>query len=225
VTGKKYDQTTAEIINELFRILVAINPAFKQAWPTEQEFSNTKRQWVIAFEENGICSLEAVKHGISSVRRSPTPFIPSPGAFIEASKMTPEQLGAPSLEDAYAEACRKSHKYYGAEKNWSHNAVGLTAKLVGRFRLCERPERETFPLFKKRYIQVCQDYGAGRTMNQIEHTKNQEFTEVEMHWVLTYKKCINEGIEPLEYIPTQELVDKAKELYYKYLTNQQRGEL
>ena len=36
---------TAHVVNILFRELKAIFPAFRQAWPTDQEFNRAKSNW------------------------------------------------------------------------------------------------------------------------------------------------------------------------------------
>lgn len=41
-----------------------------------------RRQWVLAFKENGITTMEQVEAGMRMVRRQERPFLPSPGQFI-----------------------------------------------------------------------------------------------------------------------------------------------
>lgn len=77
------DNRTIDIVNALFERIVAINPAFRQAWPTEHEFKMTKKEWVIAFIEAKLSDVEQIKRGLSEMRLSTSPFIPSPGQFIQ----------------------------------------------------------------------------------------------------------------------------------------------
>lgn len=147
-----YDNLAIKIINQLFQDLVAINPAFKQAWPTEKEFTQTKRQWMLAFQEAGINSFEQIKLGVQKVRQRASPFVPTPGEFIKLCKATPEDVGAPPTREAYLEACCKSYPSYGDDKHWSHPAVEMARNKVDPYRLTNLPERETYKDFERAYL-------------------------------------------------------------------------
>ena len=171
------DSTTRRVVNDLFRALIAINPAFRQAWPSEVELKATKRQWMIAFEEAGIRSLEQLKSGLRRVRHSPSPFIPSPGQFIAMCKANPADVGAPEPRSAYLEAIKNSSKAYlavGEEKRWSHPAVALAADTVSSMDLRSKPESIMFPLFQSSYLDICNEYHAGRNMNRIEGKESEQ---------------------------------------------------
>lgn len=174
-------EATAQVVNTLFERLISINPAFKQAWPTEYEFQATKKEWVLAFMDAGISSIERVKKGIDKVRLSPSPFIPSPGEFIEFCKVTPEDIGAPSLEKAYREACEKSHPCYGENKNWSHKAIKHACLKIGSFFLRTESTAKTKPAFKEAYLEACEEFAEGRNLNQIED-KGQDTHENRMKY-------------------------------------------
>ncbi len=72
-----------KIVNKLFLTFTSIFPAFKQAWPTEIEFENAKREWIKAFNQVGLKDIEEIKKGVDRFRIETTPFVPSPGQFIE----------------------------------------------------------------------------------------------------------------------------------------------
>ncbi|CAB4148575.1 Replication P [uncultured Caudovirales phage] len=76
------EDKTIAIVNILFERIIAINPAFKQAWPTEHEFKLTKKEWIVAFTDAKLNDIEQVKIGLAVMRMNPSPFIPSPGQFI-----------------------------------------------------------------------------------------------------------------------------------------------
>ncbi len=216
-----YDDMAVEIINRLFAELVAINPAFKQAWPTEREFQATKQQWMMAFQDAGINSFEQIRKGLKAIRLSPSPFVPAPGEFIRLCRPSPEEINAPSAREAYLEACLKSHPGYGDEKRWSHPAVELARNKVRPYRLCNLPEKETYKEFEKAYLEACEQIISGRNLNQIEEAKR-EYTQIQMNWVLRYKKCIDEGINPEEsgYFPSEEMCHEAEKLYHAWSKRQ-----
>lgn len=165
------DKNTINVVNELFAVLRAVNPAFKQSWPTEAEYKATKRQWVLAFEDADLRSIEQIQKGLSALRLSASPFVPSPGQFIEMCRLAPEDVGAPSVRDAYLEACKKSHPSFGDDKRWSHQAVGYARNLVGAHILMNMPESKTYKLFEDAYVVACQDIHNGKNMSQIEAQK------------------------------------------------------
>lgn len=80
------EEKTAEIVNKLFLTMQAIFPAFQKAWPTEKEFEMAKVQWVKAFIESNLKDIEDIKRGIANYRKLATPFVPSPGQFIQMCK-------------------------------------------------------------------------------------------------------------------------------------------
>lgn len=75
-------QQVAQIINGLFVQLAAAFPA-SLVNRSQEDFNEIRRQWVLAFRENGITTLELVEAGMRMVRRQERPFLPSPGQFIK----------------------------------------------------------------------------------------------------------------------------------------------
>lgn len=161
-------QTTASIVNYLFEKLIAISPAFKQAWPNESEFQATKKEWVLAFVESNINSIEFLKKGLAALRKSPTPFVPSPGEFIEMCYPSPEDIGAPSLESAYREATYNSHPSSGEDKKWTHDVVRHAWLATGSWILSQYTRDKSLALFKKHYEHAIFLYASGGLRNQLE---------------------------------------------------------
>lgn len=81
------DPTTAKIINSLFLMFQGLCPAFKQAWPTETEIQEAKRQWVITFDLAGLRSVDDVRRGANKFRLQPSSFVPTPGYFIDLCRL------------------------------------------------------------------------------------------------------------------------------------------
>ncbi|ENZ9096396.1 TPA: replication protein P [Enterobacter asburiae] len=81
-TEREQTQQVAQIINGLFVQLAAAFPA-SLVNRSQEEVNEIRRQWVLAFKENGITTLEQVEAGMRMVRRQDRPFLPSPGQFIK----------------------------------------------------------------------------------------------------------------------------------------------
>ncbi|APZ06972.1 phage replication protein [Kosakonia cowanii JCM 10956 = DSM 18146] len=80
-TEREQMQQVAQIINGLFVQLAAAFPA-SLVNRSQEDVNEIRRQWVLAFKENGITSMEQVEAGMRMVRRQERPFLPSPGQFV-----------------------------------------------------------------------------------------------------------------------------------------------
>ncbi|MGN8238787.1 replication protein P [Enterobacter soli] len=75
-------EQTAEIFNTLFSALRAAFPASLHSFNAQAEFNELRRQWALAFHENGVTTMEQVNAGLRVARRQERPFLPSPGQFV-----------------------------------------------------------------------------------------------------------------------------------------------
>jgi len=143
--------TLVTAVNNLFKELRSIRSAWRQAWPDQETYQASKRQWFQAFIEAGICSQGQIDFGMTQVRKQSGDFIPSPGQFIEWCKPTPEMLGLPSLAVAHREACRNAHPGMAGQGKWSHDAVWHTAKECGFESLNKLDAGLSLKLFDRNY--------------------------------------------------------------------------
>ena len=155
----------AEIVNQLFIELKAIFPAWRYAFPDDGLLEQAKKNWVKGFIENDICTMSQVQHGLQKARQSVSPHVPSIGQFITWCHPSLEDYGLLDEVAAYREACRNAHDLNNAQ--WSHQAVYVAAKQVGFFDLKTRTEKETFPLFKHKYLLVCRGVLSGKQVQQV----------------------------------------------------------
>ncbi|MCT9843536.1 replication protein P [Leclercia adecarboxylata ATCC 23216 = NBRC 102595] len=95
-------EQTAEIFNALFSALRAAFPAAMAGFREQSDFNELRRQWVLAFQENGITTMAQVAAGMRIARRQEKPFLPSPGQFIAWCKEGRSLLGF-SVDDVMTE--------------------------------------------------------------------------------------------------------------------------
>lgn len=95
-------EQTAEIFNALFSALRAAFPASVHSFNDQDAFNELRRQWLLAFRENGITTMEQVNAGLRVARRQERPFLPSPGQFIAWCREGRSALGI-SAADVMAE--------------------------------------------------------------------------------------------------------------------------
>ena len=79
VVPLKVDSGTVQVINALFRELMAIFPAWKQAWPDQEAINAAKATWTKAFMAERITKIEQIRFGIEQCRKIGSDFAPSVG--------------------------------------------------------------------------------------------------------------------------------------------------
>ncbi|MGM8328325.1 replication protein P [Enterobacter hormaechei subsp. xiangfangensis] len=144
-TEREQTQQVAQIINGLFVQLAATFPA-SLVNRSQEDVNEIRRQWVLAFKENGITTLEQVEAGMRMVRRQERPFLPSPGQFINWCREGRSVLGI-TVADVMAEYWK-----------WR--------KLVFRY-----PSSEQYPWPKPVYYHICLELrhrGIDRQMTEKE---------------------------------------------------------
>lgn len=117
---------TAEVVNDLFRRLRGIFPAWRQAWPSTEALDAAKAEWIKEFADEGIRTLEQIEFGIQKCRKLKKPFAPSVGEFIAMCAPGPEDFGMPSAAGAWMEALMETY---------SHEGVRIAANATGLFDL------------------------------------------------------------------------------------------
>lgn len=161
-------QETAGMVNKLFIRFDAIFPAAIHTLKDNGTLGSAKYEWTLTLLENGITSVEQLEQGIKVARNSGDTFLPPMAKFIKWCKPSYEDIGAPSIDQAYNEACQKSHPCYGEEKNWSHEAVRYASFKAGAYFLRTEPISKSKPVFEKYYAQACEDFACGKIMQQLE---------------------------------------------------------
>jgi Replication protein P len=126
-------EKSASIVNLLFKELKASFPAFKQAWPTDDDFNRAKLTWVKAFSDAKINTIEQLRHGIKKCRLSTSPFAPSVGQFIEWCKPSAEDLGFPTADEAYMISIKLNQQFsnYHHEDDKVDTVIRHTVTQIG----------------------------------------------------------------------------------------------
>lgn len=160
------DEAAGQVVNLLIKELKAIFPAWRQAWPDDNDLKAYKRSMTKGFISEGITSIEQIRFGVHACRQLASDFVPSVGRFISMCKPTPEMLGLPSEDDAYAEATRNAYPNAG-QVSWSHPAVSHAAREVGTYNLSTMPLKASRMLFSRAYAIVCRMLANGEPLRPI----------------------------------------------------------
>jgi len=138
---------TAEVVNDLFRRLRGIFPAWRQAWPSTEALAAAKEEWIKEFAAEGIRTLEQIEFGIQKCRKLSKPFAPSVGEFIAMCTPSAEDFGMPTPADAWMEALIGTY---------SHEGVRIAANETGIFdlRAAKQEDKSLRARFERNYTIV-----------------------------------------------------------------------
>ena len=149
---------TAEVVNDLFRRLRGIFPAWRQAWPSTEALDAAKAEWIKEFADEGIRTLEQIEFGIQKCRKLKKPFAPSVGEFIAMCVPSPEDFGMPAPADAWLEALMGTY---------SHEAVKLASEATGLFdlRAAKQEDKGLRARFDRNYEVILRRAQAGQPLD------------------------------------------------------------
>lgn len=89
---KTVDEGVEHIVNELFARFWGIFPSLRHSLKTTEQLNHTKREWVIAFMDNGINTQEQLEAGLKQCRLAKPEFLPTIGQFIEWANSKPAPI-------------------------------------------------------------------------------------------------------------------------------------
>lgn len=139
-------EQVAHVFNGLFNQLRAAFPASMSNFRTQEDLNEFRRQWLLAFQENGIHSIAQVDAGMRIARRQERPFLPSPGQFVAWCKQSGGVLNV-TTEDVITE-------YW----DW-------------RNRSFEFASSELFPWTKPVMYHICTELRSRSTEKQLTHSE------------------------------------------------------
>lgn len=94
------DNEISYIFNSFFDGLKVIFPASMAMFKSDSEIKELKKQWIMAFTENGITSVNSISAGMRIARQQSSPFFPSVGQFIEWCRQgLAKQYGLPTKQE------------------------------------------------------------------------------------------------------------------------------
>lgn len=138
-----------DMLTELFEALKGCKPAWNLAMPDDDAETLVKKQWLLAFLENGITTRSRIRLGMVGARKDTSRYWPSTGEFISWCTCSTEDLGIPEVNTAYLEAGQNSHA--PKRHTWSHEVVRLAGEATGWRLLAESNTTLTMPIFKRNF--------------------------------------------------------------------------
>lgn len=103
------------LVDQVFKQLASIFPAWQHAWKTQQAIDTAKKEWVKAFIENDVNTVDQLRSGFRKARASDSAFLPSVGKFIKWCKPSLEDFG---IDDSQMLA-KKVINYHHSSRGFS----------------------------------------------------------------------------------------------------------
>lgn len=213
------DHQTAKAINYIFKRFKGILPALKYSADSQVGIDSIRAEYTYTLMRHQIYSLDVINKALDAISDSGARFLPSPGEFIQFCKLKPEDIGAPSCEEAYDDACKWAYDYHEGLYKFIHEAVKLAAHRTKSWPLKNQPRSKSYPLFEENYLMACNDIGLSKNTNQIEQQKKKEFTVAQKHWIAVYKKCLEKNLNIEDETPDLATAELAKELYSEWFSS------
>lgn len=155
---------TAQVINWLFSELRSNFSAFKQAWPTNDEFTAAKKVWLKAFMLAGINRIEQLQHGLNKCYLMETPFVPTAGQFIAWCKPNPRDFGFPDPIQAFSLSGRINQQFgdYVHPHVPTDTVIRHVIQQIGAREFRGMAEKSAFKLFENYYEVACRQFMEGQ---------------------------------------------------------------
>ncbi len=187
---------TAEVVNDLFRRLRGIFPAWRQAWPSTEALAAAKEEWIKEFAAESIRTLGQIEFGIEKCRKLKKPFAPSVGEFIAMCQPTPEDFGMPAPGAAWVEALLGVYSHEGVKiaavatglfdlRAAQQNDKGLQARFDRAYEIVLRRAKEGQPLDGKIATGIGHDSQKGLAQLADEYASQKQARLLEIQQIPT----------------------------------------
>lgn len=89
--------------NEIFKRIIAICPAWKQAFSTAQAAKDARREWLVGFSDAEGITSQTVEYALSKLRQRGNPFMPTIGEFVSWCDEGRLPAGTKNALESYSE--------------------------------------------------------------------------------------------------------------------------
>ncbi|WP_413730828.1 replication protein P [Sodalis sp. RH22] len=159
-----------DLFNELFRQIRATMPAAIATIKSQADLDELRRQWTMAFKENGIRQISQIEAGMVVARQQEKPFLPSPGQFVAWCKQgCMRAAGLPGEDELVVMVKTYSARrggYVSAEAYpWPNNAAyWMVTRLYTGMRFGNWSEAELLREARKELMFMARRIEAGETI-------------------------------------------------------------
>ena len=140
------DSNLIEAINQVFALFrLNYHNQYYAAWSDSQQLGQVKRLWLEALSE---FSDELILMGARRAIEG-SDYLPTLNRMLASCSEALSELGLPSADEAYEEACLAPSPK--AEAAWSHPIVYLAGRDTSWYLLANHARNEAWPVFQSHY--------------------------------------------------------------------------
>jgi hypothetical protein len=137
-------------VDFVFGKLMLICRGFDALYSDMRRLKAEKTQWSLAFSHKKIYEMSQIKHALNKLIDYKYPNPPQIGEFLSWCNPNPQDLGLPSVDEAFEQACKRASPY-NKDFKFTHNVVYHAYSMMSSYDYVNLPRATTFPIFARNY--------------------------------------------------------------------------
>jgi hypothetical protein len=164
----KYDNNLdphiTDVVNKLFAFFYSICRGFEKQYQDPKRLNLEKTQWIKAFMDTGINTLEKIQLGVKRCRLESPINTPTIGQFIQWCTPEPQDVGLPTLEKAYAISILMNRQFsdYIPTCQKTFTVIRHVLNQIGPIEFRSMSADRAFKTFERYYPIACREFMEGR---------------------------------------------------------------
>lgn len=164
----KYDSSldlhVTEVVNKLFAFFYGICRGFEKQYQDPKRLNLEKTQWIRAFMDVNLNSLEKIQLGVKKCRLESPINTPTIGQFIRWCTPEAEDIGLPTLEKAYEISIHINQQFsdYKPTCQKTYSVIKHVINQIGPMEFRSMKAEKAFKTFERYYPIACKQFVEGR---------------------------------------------------------------
>lgn len=158
------DLHVTHVVNNLFAFFYGICRGFEKQYHDPKRLNLEKTQWIMAFMDIGFNTLERVQLGLKKCRLESPINTPTIGQFIRWCTPDPQDIGLPTLEQAYEISIRINSQFsdYKPTCPKTFSVIRHVISQIGSMEFRSMTADKAFKTFERYYPIACKQFVEGR---------------------------------------------------------------
>lgn len=164
----KYDAAldlhVTDVVNKLFAFFYGICRGFEKQYQDPKRLNIEKTQWIRAFMDVGLNTLEKIQIGVKKCRIESPINTPTIGQFIKWCTPDPQDIGLPALEQAYEISIHINRQFsdYKASCQKTYSVIRHVINQIGPIEFRSMKADRAFKTFERYYPIACKQFVEGK---------------------------------------------------------------
>lgn len=164
----KYDTAldlhVTDVVNKLFAFFYGICRGFEKQYHDPKRLNIEKTQWIRAFMDVGLNTLEKIQLGVKKCRIESPINTPTIGQFIKWCNPEPQDIGLPTLEQAYEISIHINRQFsdYKPSCQKTYSVIRHVIDQIGSMEFRSMKAERAFKTFERYYPIACNQFVEGK---------------------------------------------------------------